>query len=90
VDLYGRAHIYGQTFNVYRYSGSPVEYVFRLDHNETHGTAHLQAATQWLVNRHLMSASSGLTAVPFGFEVRSTNGVYHTFRVNSLDLYTAR
>ena len=86
----GKAHIYGQTFNVYKYDGSPPEFVFRLNHNVTHGTAHIQSATQWLVNHGQMKASSGLTAIPFGFEVRSTGGVYHTFRVNSLDIYTAR
>jgi hypothetical protein len=86
----GKAHLFGQTFNVYKYDGKPPEFVFRLDHNVTHGTAHIQAATQWLVNRHQMKASEGLTAIPFGFEIRSTGGAYRTFGVNSLDIYTAR
>lgn len=89
----GQAHIYGQVFGVYKYDGdasNPPEFVFRLNHNVTHGTAHIRLATQWLVDHGQMKANEGLTAIPFGFEIRSTGGVTKTFRVNSLSIHTTR
>jgi hypothetical protein len=84
----GSAKIYGQAFGVYEYPGSPPEFVFRLDHNELRGWAHIQASVQWLVTRHLVNPAAGLTAVPFGFEICSTDGVPKTFTVNNLTLNT--
>jgi Glycosyl hydrolase family 12 len=84
----GTAVISGQTFSVWRYGGS--EYIFRLNHNETSGTVNIQASGLWLVQHGYMSASLGLTAVPFGFEICSTDGTNKTFQVSSFSITTER
>lgn len=86
----GTAHIYGQTFGVYEYPatspGDTPEFVFKLNHNISHGTAHLLSAARWLVNHGYMSRSVGLTAVPFGYEIAGTGGRQLPFTLNNLTL----
>ena len=85
----GRTHIYGQLFRVYRYDGSPPEFVFRLDHNESHGKVHILSAARWLVRHGYMRASSALTAIEPGFEICSTGGVTRAFTLNRASLQVA-
>ena len=81
----GTARIFGQAFGVWRFGS---EYIFRLNHNETSGTVHIQATGQWLVQHGYLSPSKGLTAVPFGFEICSTGGANLTFHLDDLSLVT--
>src|SRR5258708_36244248 len=77
----GKATIFGQHFNVWKYGSS--EFIFDLAHNETSGVTHILASVDWLIKHGYVPAKATLTEVEFGWEIASTNGQPRDFSVSN-------
>ena len=90
--LLGTATFGGQQFRIYMDHGVSHGYpsgpfFFVLQHNETHGTIDILAVFQWLERAgYLSAAKDTLTAVDFGWEICSTNGVPENFHISHYTL----
>jgi len=90
--LLGTATFGGQQFRIYMDHGVSHGYpsgpfFFVLQHNETHGTIDILAVFQWLERAgYLSAAKDTLTAVDFGWEICSTNGVPENFNISHYTL----
>ena len=88
----GTATFNGQRFTIYMDHGVSHGYpsgpfFFVLQHNETHGTIDILAVFHWLERAgYLSAAKDGLTAVDFGWEICSTNGVPENFDISHYTL----
>jgi len=88
----GTATFNGQKFTIYMDHGVSHGYpsgpfFFVLQHNETHGTIDILAVFHWLERAgYLSAAKDGLTAVDFGWEICSTNGVPENFDISHYTL----
>ena len=90
--LLGTATFGGQQFRIYMDHGVSHGYpsgpfFFVLQHNETHGTIDILAVFHWLERAgYLSAAKDTLTAVDFGWEICSTNGVPENFNISHYTL----
>lgn len=86
-QVIGHTTVFGQHFTVYR---NGTEFIFALNHNETHGKTHILASIAWLMRHGYVPHSATLTAVEFGWEIASTNGHPMNFKVSNYWVRTAR
>jgi hypothetical protein len=90
--LLGTITFNGQKFRMYMDHGVSHGYpsgpfFFVLQDNETHGTIDILAVFHWLERAgYLSAAKDSLTAVDFGWEICSTNGVPENFSISHYTL----
>jgi hypothetical protein len=82
----GSVTIFGQHFTVWK---NGTEYIFDLNHNETHGSTHILASLEWLIRHHRIPAHPTLTEAEFGWEISSTGGHPVDFKISKYGLFAS-